>query len=304
MKELYRDIQSLYSRIAQDKKNFGKNLLSAIIWVGGVISVYEVFSGVIGRIYAGILVSVPLIIHIVVSAIKKPDNDHWLSEGDVFQYSVTVPPSFDDYMEVNRLAGLYYGGATPDPDTILAEFARDPYTTVILKQEKDIIGFADYYCFTKENFDAYRAGILRSVDLFEIGSISHPDARHATVIYVSTIHMFGNHDTFRAKLHAQVLRYGLLKCIRDYQVIPSSGLDIYAAAFGEGSYGERILRRLGFSPSQAVIFTGDKIWCRLGVRATEIDAAIAHVSRMALGICNFNYTDTVRRSRLQNKKTA
>jgi hypothetical protein len=151
-----------------------------------------------------------------------------------------------DVKSVVEKAQAFFGPDAIEPDSDYASFVADPYNTLILKREHQIVGFADLIFFDRRIFDDYFSGELDFSEAFSSGALAHPYARRATVAFIPTIWHFRHRvdKSLRPAVETGILIWGLSKLIATCQQFTGSGIDFYSTAWS--TEGSRLLSRLRF----------------------------------------------------------
>ncbi|KAF0114045.1 MAG: hypothetical protein FD150_1773 [Rhodobacteraceae bacterium] len=168
---------------------------------------------------------------------------------DELRYEAYSPPTDQDNRMI-EMAVSYFGTAAINSDDGNAAIQNDPFSTVILRDGKGrSIGFADYYCFSKESFDGYCNGRINMKDMFADHYLHHDEARSASVLYITTIfrYDFISNQSFQGRCETALLAWCLAKLITTVQTNVKTGVSIYS--YGETDEGRKALSHFGFVDS-------------------------------------------------------
>jgi hypothetical protein len=174
-------------------------------------------------------------------------------ERETYKLFVPTMPDkrehLDAILEVIEVSQEVFGPDALNAANDIRSWRDDPYSIVILKSGEEIVGFIDFYYFTRADFETYLSGEVDFHALHATKTLAHPAARTAEVAYVGTI------------LHVDFLRYlrsdsqyskeisllisGAIDAFLKYQEIPPTGLDVYS--LGWSREGRRFLSKFGFT---------------------------------------------------------
>lgn len=177
-------------------------------------------------------------------------------------YRAYSPAEDRDMAQITK-ACAFFGDAAISSEDGQAATESDPFSLVVLRDgEGNAIGFADFYCFSRESFDDYTSGRISVRDMFADHYLPHDKARSAPVLYVSTIfrYDFISDQSFRGRCETALLAWALAKLILTVQTFPEDGVTIYS--YGDSPEGNAMLLHFGFRKSDLTDPKGNALlWC-------------------------------------------
>lgn len=214
---------------------------------------------------------------------------HFRDQLDVFPppveprrgYKLFVPSEPEKSEHLNAILAVtdvsraVFGADALDRNEDIRSWQADPYSIVILKAGDDVIGFIDFYYFTRADFETYLSGDVDFHQLHANKTLAHPAARTAEVAYVGTI------------LHVDFLKYlrsdsqysneislmisGAIDAFLKYQEIPPTGLDVFS--LGWSKEGRRFLSKFGFTEDprgKKSVFSRQALYSRRNITREQL----------------------------------
>lgn len=266
-------------------------LFAALVGVVSLVITVNDFASRFGwSTTAAILVAIlSVFFGLVIQAFQK--NKMGFREHELY-YEAYSPPTREDKRRISQ-ACCYFGAAAIDLVDSAAATDKDPFSTVILQDgQGEPIGFADYYCFTSETFDAYCRGRISIKDMFADHYLSHDAARFADVLYISTIfrYDFISNQSFRGRCETALLVWSLATLILEIQNFPESGIDIYS--YGESDEGRATLEHFKFEKSGYSDPNGHTLLVRKNVQPHHLSEILRKYSFLG-SQCHFTMRKSV-----------
>ncbi|MEO3385794.1 hypothetical protein AAFN84_05850 [Mesorhizobium sp. CAU 1741] len=230
-----------------------------------------------------IIVIAALFLMLVATAFRR--SRATIKDHELF-YEAYAPPTQADQAQIEK-AAAFFGSNAINPADAAAASESDPFSTVVLRDGMgQAVGFADYYCFDRDVFDRYCNGRISVTDMFADNFLSHPAARTAPVLYVSTIfrYDFISDQSFRGRCETALLAWSLARLIREVQEVPPEGLTIYS--YGDSPEGSATLRHFRFNDSGRTDPKGNPLLVLENVRREQLDTMLAKYGFLG-NQCNF-----------------